>query len=77
MNLLSGIREKAADVNASGYINSTDALLCLKRFVGMISTFPAGDFVYLPESVVIGNSNNINFDIQILNTGDTDGSLNP
>lgn len=77
MNLLSGIREKAADVNASGYINSTDALLCLKRFVGMISAFPAGDFVYLPESVVIGNSNNSNFDIQILNTGDTDGSFNP
>jgi hypothetical protein len=36
----------AADVNGNGYVNSVDALLIQKRFVSMISTFPAGEWVF-------------------------------
>ncbi len=74
---LSGIREKAADVNASGFINSTDALLCLKRFVGLQTSFPEGNFVHLPESLTITTSNISTFDLWILHTGDTDASFHP
>lgn len=74
---LTGIREKAADVNGSGYINSTDALLCLKRFVGLIPGFAAGNQVIFPEHLTIQNSNILNFDIQLLHTGDTDASFHP
>ncbi len=44
-NTLSGLSLKAADVDASGYVNALDALLIAKYFVGMISSFPAGDWV--------------------------------
>ncbi len=41
---LTGLYLKAADVNASGVVNSSDALLVAQRFVTLITSFPAGDW---------------------------------
>jgi hypothetical protein len=40
---LTGLALKAADVNNNYYVNTSDALIVLKRFVAMQSSFLAGD----------------------------------
>lgn len=46
LSTLGGLPLAAADVNGNGYVNSVDAMLIQKRFVSMISTFPAGEWVF-------------------------------
>ncbi|MCX6272316.1 MAG: dockerin type I domain-containing protein [Bacteroidetes bacterium] len=55
MYLLTGIGLAAADVSADGCVNAVDALLISKRFVGLIPTFPAGDWFFESPEVVITN----------------------
>lgn len=45
---LTSMQQIAADVNLSGFVNASDALLVSRRFTGLISTFPAGDWVIQP-----------------------------
>ncbi|MEI6577109.1 MAG: kelch repeat-containing protein [Bacteroidota bacterium] len=76
INLI-GIRLKAGDVNLSVTVNAVDALLCSKRFVNLISSFAAGDWIFEdPEVVVTGGP------VQTLNfkglcVGDVNGSYTP
>jgi hypothetical protein len=49
----STIQKSAADVNANGTINSTDALRIRQRFVGLITSFPKGDWVLTPVTFSI------------------------
>jgi len=44
--LLTGIRQLAADVNASNTINASDALQASQRFVAQRSSLTAGDWVF-------------------------------
>lgn len=74
---LSPLRQQAADVNADGFINATDALLVMKRFVQIINTFPAGDWL------IEGSYNNpvqlpgINCTLKAICVGDVNGSYLP
>ncbi|MFM7699190.1 MAG: GEVED domain-containing protein, partial [Bacteroidota bacterium] len=43
---LTGLRLRAADVNASNSVNASDALVISRRYSNVISTFPAGDWVF-------------------------------
>lgn len=45
IQLVTGLQLKAADVNADNFVNSIDALLIQKRFVQMISSLPAGEWI--------------------------------
>ncbi len=54
---LSGLRLQAADVNANQYVNAADALTILKRFVGMIQTYPSGDWLFEIQPLVVTNNN--------------------
>ena len=72
---LSNISLKAADVNASNYINTTDALLCMQRFVSLINSFAASDWVSLTQSIPLGSSSVTNIKISMLCTGDVNGSF--
>ncbi len=74
---LSGLRLLAADVNASGSVNSGDALLIAKRFVGLSDNFPSGDWLFeFPEAEVLpGFTQNIG--IHALCYGDVNGSYMP
>ena len=53
MDTLSGLNLKAADVDSNGYINTIDALATAMRFVGLISTFTAGDWVFDGDTVSV------------------------
>lgn len=73
---LTGLKLAAADVNASNTVTSADALLVLRKTVGYISTFPAGDWVYSSSPIQINNSDVIS-NIQTLSYGDVNGSFEP
>ncbi|MBE0641892.1 MAG: trypsin-like peptidase domain-containing protein, partial [Bacteroidales bacterium] len=45
LDTLTGIFLEAADVNGSGVVNGTDALLAARRFTGLVPAFPAPDWV--------------------------------
>ncbi|MEI6575704.1 MAG: cohesin domain-containing protein [Bacteroidota bacterium] len=73
---LSGIYLTAADVNKSNYINSADARMATYRSVGIISSFPSGDWVFDSAMIVVTN-NNITRDFTSVCFGDVNGSFNP
>ncbi len=73
---LTGLRAVAGDVNGIGGINATDALLVSRRFVNLITTFPAGDWVFEANNVTITNSNMVN-NFKALCVGDVNGSYTP
>ena len=68
------MQQIAADVNLSGFVNASDALFVSRRFTGLISTFPAGDWVIQPIVFSAISSQNQSLEIKVLNTGDINGS---
>lgn len=76
LNYLYGIYLNAADVDMSTYVNSADALMAQKRYVGMTSSFPAGDWTWEDNNITIYGSN-VNHDFQALCFGDVNGSYIP
>ncbi|HRY33876.1 MAG TPA: C25 family cysteine peptidase [Bacteroidales bacterium] len=74
---LSGMNLEAADVDNNGYINSVDAFYVQKRFVGIISSFPAGDWVFETNAITLGLLDNITLNIKGLCVGDVNGSFFP
>ncbi len=73
---LSGLRLKAGDSDNSGYVNSVDALLVAKRFVGIQNYFPAGDWVFEKPLIAVSGSN-ITINLKGLCVGEVDGSYIP
>ncbi len=74
--LLTGLRLKAAYVDNNSYVNPVDALMIAKRFVGMISTFPSGDWVF-EEFTLESNDQPVVQNIRGLCVGDVNASFNP
>ena len=72
--ILDGVRYLAGDVNKDGSINSTDALLIAKRYLEMISSFAAKDWVSSSYTVTLPVSGEVDVTIKMLNTGDLDAS---
>ena len=70
------LKKKAADVNGDKNIIPMDALLINRRFVKLINSFTAGEWVWNNNTVAV-NGQNIILNIQILCTGDVDGSYIP
>jgi len=73
LTVLTGVKLKAADVNLSQSINSSDALQVSRRFAGLISTFSAGNWVYSQASVTLSPGHNT-ITINALCTGDVNAS---
>ncbi len=76
ISTLAPFRALAANVNADAAVNSIDALMAAKRFVNQISSFPAGDWLFQANTVVLGSSNVIN-NFSALCFGDVNGSYTP
>jgi hypothetical protein len=76
MTTLSGIRLQAADVDLSNSINSIDALLVAKRFTGIVTQFPAGDWVFEPATITYQGIK-LTKNIKGLCSGDVNASYNP
>ena len=74
--LFTGLKVKAADVNNDGAINANDALLTLQRAVSTITSFPAGDWAYSEDTVVLAGQN-IQRDVRAVCMGDVNGSYEP
>ncbi|HRY31545.1 MAG TPA: choice-of-anchor Q domain-containing protein [Bacteroidales bacterium] len=77
ITLLNGLKAEAADTDASAFINATDALMAAKRFTGLISSFPAGDWVSEHPQLSLQPGETLNLDIHCVCTGDADGSYLP
>ncbi len=73
INLLTGMNLAAADVNYSHTINGTDALFVMKRYTGQISAFPAGDYLYHSDTVIV-NGSIVTNNIKMLCFGDVNAS---
>jgi hypothetical protein len=67
----------ASDVNHSSTVNGTDVLFVMKRFTGLISTFPSGDYLYHSDTIFNNNNNWITNNIQMQCFGDVDASYSP
>ncbi|HRY33678.1 MAG TPA: GEVED domain-containing protein [Bacteroidales bacterium] len=67
----------ACDVNWNGVINSIDALMISRRYVGMINSFPAGDWLFEkpPLTVTQGSTSTVNF--KAICMGDANRNYNP
>jgi hypothetical protein len=76
MASLTGNRLLAADVNASGSVNTTDALLIAQRFVNLIPGFPAGDWC-IPLSSMNFTGTGITDTLYTLCYGDLNNSFVP
>lgn len=73
---LADLKLSAGDVNLSGKVNATDALLVMRRFVGDISTFAAGDWIFGNPGIFEVNTD-LAKNVKAINTGDVDGSNIP
>lgn len=59
---LTGVHLLAADVSADSIVNTLDALYVAQRFVGMTYTFPAGDWIFEKDTIVLaGQDQTYNF----------------
>ncbi len=74
---LTGLRLLAADVNNSGYVNSLDALMVQRRYVELISTFPAGNWIFQQPGFDISGGESLIINIKGLCYGDVNGSFVP
>ncbi|MCX6271515.1 MAG: T9SS type A sorting domain-containing protein [Bacteroidetes bacterium] len=76
MITLTGINLKAADVDGSNYVNAVDALAIQRFFVGLLTSFPAGPWVF--EKVPVNFYSSIYIvDFKGLCTGDINASYTP
>jgi hypothetical protein len=76
ITLLEDLKLIAGDVNLSAYVNSTDALAIQKRFVGLQSSFPSGDW-YFESPVVDVTASDMVSNAKGICFGDVNGSYDP
>jgi hypothetical protein len=53
---LTGTALAVADVNGSGTVNNTDALLIVRRFAGLVSSFSVGDWYFQQVPVTVNGA---------------------
>lgn len=74
LNLLQGLAVEAADVDASGFVNTLDALYVAQRFVFMINSFPAGDWAFENPVITVDGTGPVFQDFFALCYGDVNAS---
>jgi hypothetical protein len=77
LDTLLGLKLVAADVNLSYSVNTTDAFLIARRFVGLVYQFQAGDWVFTTDTVLVTSGSNTTSTIIGLITGDVNASHIP
>lgn len=73
---LTGMKLASADVNKSATVNGTDAMLIMRRFAGLITSFPAGDYLHHSDTIILSGSTVTN-NIKMICFGDVDASYAP
>ncbi|HRY33349.1 MAG TPA: hypothetical protein P5531_10315 [Bacteroidales bacterium] len=77
LDTMSPLQLKAADNDVSNYVNTTDALNIMQRFVEAIPKFSQSDWVFESPVVNLPNSTIVTKNIRALCSGDVDGSFLP
>lgn len=77
LSSLTGLKLIAADVNNLAPVNASDALLCSKRFVNLVSSFASGEWAFENPVVVITDGPVQTINIKGLCYGDVNGSYSP
>lgn len=77
IDTLEGLRLAGADVDATGYVNTTDAFNVARRFAQLINSFAAGDWLFEETEVILNEDNFVSVDFQGLCYGDVNGSHIP
>jgi hypothetical protein len=72
-SLLTGMKLAAADVNYSHSVNATDAFFVMSRYSAVITSFPAGDYLYHTDTVIV-NGNQVTNNFDMLCFGDVNAS---
>jgi len=67
------VQIEAADVNNSGWMNSTDALWIKQRAIAMVNHFPSGDWAFNPSMISTAGT----YNVYTLNYGDVNKSNIP
>jgi hypothetical protein len=76
LTTLTGVALAASDVNVSQTVNATDVLFVMRRYTGLITSFPSGDYLYNTTNLVV-NGNQVTNDFQMLCFGDANASYAP
>lgn len=71
------LRLQAADVDASGFINTSDAFNAARRFAQIITSFPAGDWVFQTANITLFLDNFVQANLKGNCVGDANSSFNP
>jgi M6 family metalloprotease-like protein len=71
--MLEPIQIRSGDVNGSGALTAMDLTFIKQRIGALISSFPAGDYAFYPDTFTIGNAD-FSQDIRTLCYGDANGS---
>ncbi|MCX6271845.1 MAG: cohesin domain-containing protein [Bacteroidetes bacterium] len=74
---LSALRTKAADVNNNGALNATDALIIMRRFVGLIPSFSIADWQFETIPAAVVSSGEVTRSFFAICAGDVNGSYLP
>ena len=77
LDTLEGLRLAAADVDATGYVNTTDAFNVAQRFAQLITSFVSGDWIFEESLVTLNEDNFVSVDFLGLCYGDVNGSHIP
>ncbi len=75
--LMNGLPLKAADVDGNHFVNTVDALGISRRFVGLMDSFPAGDWVFENTTTNISHTGETIVNIKGLCVGDVNKSFVP
>ncbi|MCX6271905.1 MAG: GEVED domain-containing protein [Bacteroidetes bacterium] len=67
----------AADVNGDGIINAIDALMISRRFVGIINSFPVGDWLFAKPKLTVTQGNTYPVNFRAICNGDVNKSYLP
>ena len=71
---LDPVQQVAADVNGSGTITSADALLTLRRSLGLDNSFLAGDWYFMPDTILLIGDSLLDHSVRGICIGDVNRS---
>lgn len=74
ISYLSGLKLIAANVDGNSFVNSLDALAIARRFVGLVNSFPAGDWYLQSPVVSLVGDGSLTQNIKAICMGDCNGS---
>ncbi|MHC1706319.1 MAG: PKD-like domain-containing protein [Bacteroidales bacterium] len=77
LDTLQNLRLRAADTDSTSYINSLDAQMVARRFVGLIDKYNITDWIFEEPEINITQISDLTLDIHGICSGDVNGSNLP